>query len=171
MAIKISGTDSKIIFLAGTANTTTLTSSLTATPWTMTLPPTAGTAGQVLTTDGTGVLSWSNGGGGGGGVPAAPVNSVQFNNAGAFGGSANLTWDNTNTRLGIGNSAPAHTLDVTGDAYAVHVAASQGIFLNADTITANFTIPAGYNGLSAGPVNTIAGVTVTVTPGQTWKIV
>src|SRR6516162_1795885 len=29
----------------------------------------------------------------GGGVPASPVNSVQFNNAGAFGGSANLTWD------------------------------------------------------------------------------
>jgi hypothetical protein len=30
------------------------------------------------------------------GAPADPVNSMQFNNAGAFGGSANLTWDNTN---------------------------------------------------------------------------
>lgn len=31
---------------------------------------------------------------------------VQFNNNGAFGGSANLFWDNTNTRLGIGTNAP-----------------------------------------------------------------
>jgi len=34
----------------------------------LTLPPTAGTTGQVLTTDGAGVLSWTNGGGGGGGA-------------------------------------------------------------------------------------------------------
>ena len=26
----------------------------------------------------------------------------------------NLHWDNTNTRLGIGNSSPAYTLDVSG---------------------------------------------------------
>jgi hypothetical protein len=31
---------------------------------------------------------------------------VQFNNNGAFGGSANLFWDNTNTRLGIGTNVP-----------------------------------------------------------------
>lgn len=34
----------------------------------LTLPPTAGSTGQVLTTDGTGELSWTNGGGGGGGA-------------------------------------------------------------------------------------------------------
>lgn len=34
-------------------------------------------------------------GGGGGGTPALPFNSVQFNNAGAFGGSANFTWNGT----------------------------------------------------------------------------
>jgi hypothetical protein len=38
-------------------------------------------------------------------TPAAPLNSVQFNNAGAFGGSANLIWDNTNGRLAINTSA------------------------------------------------------------------
>jgi len=31
--------------------------------------------------------------GGSGGTPASPANSVQFNNGGSFGGSANLTWD------------------------------------------------------------------------------
>ena len=48
----------------------------------------------------------------GGGVPASPVNSVQFNNAGAFGGSANLTWDNVNSRLGVGTASPRSVLDV-----------------------------------------------------------
>jgi hypothetical protein len=33
--------------------------------------------------------------GGGGGTPSLPFNSVQFNNAGAFGGSANFTWNGT----------------------------------------------------------------------------
>src|ERR1035437_6983928 len=32
----------------------------------------------------------------GGGTPASPTTSIQFNNAGAFGGSANLKWDGTN---------------------------------------------------------------------------
>ena len=35
------------------------------------------------------------GGGGGGGSPSAPFTSVQYNNAGAFGGSANFTWNGT----------------------------------------------------------------------------
>lgn len=35
------------------------------------------------------------GGGGGSGTPALPFNSIQFNNAGAFGGNANLTWDSS----------------------------------------------------------------------------
>lgn len=44
----------------------------------------------------------------GGGTPATPTNSVQFNNAGAFGGSANLTFA-TNTL------AVTHTVDIKGD--------------------------------------------------------
>jgi hypothetical protein len=39
---------------------------------------------------------------------------VQYNNAGALAGSANLVWDNTNARLGIGTSSPASKLDVDG---------------------------------------------------------
>lgn len=51
--------------------------------------------------------------------PGAPFNSVQFNNNGVFGGSANLTWDNTNGVLQIMgavgiNYAPAFSLDVNG---------------------------------------------------------
>jgi len=37
--------------------------------------------------------------GGGGGSPSAPINSIQFNDAGSFGGSAKLTFDNSDADL------------------------------------------------------------------------
>ena len=49
-------------------------------------------------------------GGGGSGNPASPNNSVQFNNAGLFGGSAGLTWNNgTNTLTASAINTPQLT--------------------------------------------------------------
>ena len=42
---------------------------------------------------------------------------IQFNNGGAFGGSANLFWDITNSRLGLGTAIPASAIDVSGIVY------------------------------------------------------
>ena len=58
------------------------------------------------------LTSIGTGGSSGGGTPAAPVNSVQFNNAGAFGGSSQFIFDSATNRVGIGNSTPARKLDV-----------------------------------------------------------
>ena len=58
------------------------------------------------------LTSIGTGGSGGTGTPAAPVNSVQFNNAGAFGGSTQFIYDSATQRVGIGNPAPARKLDV-----------------------------------------------------------
>ena len=58
------------------------------------------------------LTSIGTGGSGGTGTPAAPVNSVQFNNAGAFGGSSQFIYDTATQRVGIGNSSPARKLDV-----------------------------------------------------------
>ncbi len=44
--------------------------------------------------------------------PAGATGQVQFNNAGAFGASANLFWDNSNNRLGIGTSTPAQSVEI-----------------------------------------------------------
>lgn len=62
-------------------------------------------------------ITWDNGTvqvssptAGGGGTPANPTTSVQYNNAGAFGGSANFTWDNTNAFLSIGGATAANTI-------------------------------------------------------------
>jgi len=50
-----------------------------------------------------------------GALPSGSVGYVQFaNSSTAFGGDANLFWDNTNKRLGIGTTTPAYALDVTG---------------------------------------------------------
>lgn len=45
------------------------------------------------------------------------------------------------------------------------------IKLNDNTITADYSIPSGYNGLTAGPVAIADGVTVTIEDGSAWSIV
>ncbi len=59
-------------------------------------------------------------GGGGAGNPAAPFNSVQFNDGGVFGGSADMSWDGTNfvttSILGSTSSGGDLTLTATSDA-------------------------------------------------------
>lgn len=45
---------------------------------------------------------------------------------------------------------------------------NMGLLVNADLISNNYTLPAGFNALSVGPVSVASGVTVTVTSGQNW---
>ena len=49
-------------------------------------------------------LGGGGGGGGGGGTPGGANSTIQFNNAGAFAGSANLTWDGANVQVGSSGS-------------------------------------------------------------------
>jgi hypothetical protein len=44
-------------------------------------------------------------------------------------------------------------------------------FVNSQTITTNYTIPTGYNAVTAGPVTINSGVTVTIPSGSTWAVV
>jgi hypothetical protein len=76
-----------------------------------------------------GILPVANGGTGTSTGPAAggSTTQVQYNNAGAFAGSANLVWDNTNAYLGIGTASPAAKLDVNGN---VFVRSSNNLYTN-----------------------------------------
>jgi len=82
-----SGTKTLIFQPSNTASTSTQT---------YTFPENYGSSGSVLTSDGSGGLSWASAGG----TPAGSNTQIQFNNSGAFGASANLTWDGTNVQLG-----------------------------------------------------------------------
>ena len=164
MALKVDGTNSQLLFSAGTANQTTLRSSPTSALWTLTLPTGPDTAGQVLTTDGSGNLSWSAGGGGG----SITVADDTTTNATRYPLYADITTGSLTTAY---VASTEYTFNpASGTLTAPHVEASSAIFLNAQNITANYTIPAGMNGLSAGPINT-GTFTVTVPPGRTWKVV
>ena len=76
---------------------------------TWTLPAADGTSAQVLSTNGSGTLSWATAGGGG--SPGGSTTQIQYNNAGAFGGISGVTTDGTritaSTTIGVGGATPS----------------------------------------------------------------
>ena len=91
----------------------------------ITFPTADGSADQVLTTNGSGTLSWANQSGGGGGSPGGSNTQIQYNNSGSFAGSANLTFDGSDLVVGggkvaIGDSSAMRNLDVVADIMIHH---------------------------------------------------
>jgi hypothetical protein len=80
-----------------------------------------GTSGQVLTSNGAGALpTWQAGGAG----PVLTLGSVPFSDGSALTqDNANLFWDDTNNRLGVGTNSPLDTVHVVGNMDLVHLAA------------------------------------------------
>lgn len=126
------------------------------------------TVGNLITTSG---VYWSNG---------APYSS------GSGGGAVSIGYDNSN----VGNLYPLFAnvtsgaatnlftsntkyfyRPSTGEVQAPAMVATNGVFVNNNTMTANYTVAAGQNGFSVGPITQSAGVVVTVTPGSRWVII
>ena len=59
----------------------------------------------------------------------------------------------------------------TGELKSEVLVAQNGIVVNSATIDTSYTIPAGSNAVSAGPVTIDPAATVTVSPGSVWVIV
>lgn len=89
--LRLNGTNSGYVGLSPAAD---------AGATTYVLPSTDGLAGQTLTTNGAGVLNWSDSTT----LPGGTSSNIQFNNSGSFAGSNKLTWDNTNAVFNIGSS-------------------------------------------------------------------
>jgi hypothetical protein len=59
----------------------------------------------------------------------------------------------------------------TGELQASELNANNGIVVNSQTVSADYTIAAGNNAMSAGPVSVASGITVTVSSGSRWVVV
>ncbi len=58
----------------------------------------------------------------------------------------------------------------TGELRAAEVTANNGLLLTATTVANSFTVPAGYNSFSVGPVTIANNVSLTVSDGQRWVV-
>lgn len=58
----------------------------------------------------------------------------------------------------------------TGNLTTPQIIASNGLFLNSNTISLSYTIPTGQNGMSTGPVTISSGQSVTVASGSRWVV-
>jgi hypothetical protein len=58
----------------------------------------------------------------------------------------------------------------TGELQASEMVASNGLFVNATSIAASYTIASGYNAQSVGPVTIASGQSVNITSGQRWLV-
>jgi len=84
--------------------------------------------------------------------PAATTGLLRFNSSlGYFEGYNGSQWG------GLGGAQGGGT--------------DQTFWTNGNTITANYTVPVGYNSGTFGPVTVSQGVTVTVSSGSYWSIV
>ncbi len=101
------------------------------------------TAGSNITiTNADGAITIAASGGGGGGSPGGANTQVQFNNSGAFGGSANFTFDGTN--IGVSNNIVAGDRIIGNTVESQTVAAGQ----YALTTTSNHVWPGAAVGSS-----------------------
>jgi hypothetical protein len=59
----------------------------------------------------------------------------------------------------------------TGELQATALVATNGIVVNSQTVSADYTIAAGNNGMSAGTVSVDSGITVTIASGSVWTVI
>jgi hypothetical protein len=91
-----------------------------------------------------------------------------------FNNKANaFTYTSTYIPYGQGTTTPNQSANLTFDGTtqtAPIQRASNGIVVNSQTVSANYTIASGDSGMSAGPVTVASGVTVTVSSGSRWVV-
>jgi hypothetical protein len=155
-----------------------------------------GTAGQVLTSQGTGTPTWTTPTTGtvtsvtgtspiastGGATPTISIGQATTSTNGylsstdwnTFNGKAPATTYTTNyVPYGQGTTTPNQSSNFTFDGttqLAPIQGASNGININSRTISASYSIPAGYSASSTGPITINSGVVVTVPTGSKWVI-
>jgi hypothetical protein len=123
----------------------------------------AGTAGQVLTSNGASAPTWSTPAGG---VTLANDTASSSNLYPTF---AAATSGSVST-IYTGNAKLLYKPS-TGELQSTALVASNGIVVNSSIIAENYTIGTNFNAMSSGPVTINSGIVVTVSSGSVWVVV
>jgi hypothetical protein len=118
------------------------------------LPSQTGNSGKYLTTNGS-TISWAT-------VVALPT---QTSNSGKY-----LTTDGTTASWATVPITDVSSL-TTKISTSGTIRAVTPFYINGQIISADYTIPAGFNAMTAGPVTIANNITVTVPDGSTWTVV
>jgi len=132
------------------------------------LPSQSTNDGKFLTTDGS-IASWAD-------VDLSPYltqssASTQYEKLIPYAASAPpgvITGD-----MWIDSSGTAPLLKMYSGSGWTQLGSSDDVFmrLNLKTIDSDYTIPLGYNGVTAGPITIANGVVVTIPDGSSWSVV
>lgn len=119
---------------------------------------------------GTGLTSFTSGGA----VYATSTSALTTGTLPVTAGGTGLSAV-TATYIPFGNSSTALStssdLNYTSTSLnAPQQVATNGLFVNNQTISTSYSIPSGYSATSAGPVTVASGVTVTVPSGSRWVV-
>ena len=123
---------------------------------------TKGTSGQVLTSNGSGTPTWSTPAGG---VTLSNDTSTASNLYPTF---AAATSGSVST-IYTGNAKLLYKPS-TGELQAPETIATNGLVINSTTVGTSYTVAAGQNAMSVGPMTVSSGVAVTITSGQRWVV-
>ena len=122
----------------------------------------AGTAGQVLTSNGSGAPTWTT-----------PAGGVTLSNDTATATNLYPTFASATTgsvsTIYTGNANLLYKPS-TGELQAQVHSSINGLTVNNATVNTSYTIPTGYNAISAGPIAVASGITVTIPSGSVWVI-
>lgn len=120
------------------------------------------TSGNLLTSDGT---TWAS--------TAPAASSITLSNDTTTATTLYPTFATATT----GTTSTVYTSNAkllykpsTGELSVTAPIASNGLVMNATTVNTSYTIAAGYNASSVGPVTISGGVAVTITSGQRWLV-
>ncbi len=122
----------------------------------------AGTAGQVLTSNGASAPTW-----------VTPAGGVTLSNDTATASNLYPTFaaatSGSVSTIYTGNANLLYKPS-TGELQAQVHTSINGLTVNNATVNTSYTIPTGYNAISAGPITVASGIVVTVPSGSVWVI-
>ncbi len=116
---------------------------------------TGGINGYYLQTDGTGNLSWAEGGGGGNGSPGGSNTQIQFNDDENFGGDVNFTYNKTTDTMSVVNVNVSGETNLGSVGNITITGGTAGYYLKTDgTGNLSWDLPGGGGNGTPGGSNT-----------------